>query len=226
MNNMQFIKVLKVVVLYVVLIGGGIWHVLDKFQDLMQLFAAPVIIFLGIWLFFENLTTFTDPSKSVLLRYVFLSLFVFAFSLLVESLGVNTGLIFGKYHYGDNLSPYIIGVPLSIGFAWLTMLLAAGSVVHFLFFRISQQNEIIGALLIAFFMMLFDIFMEPAAMKLGYWTWNNAEIPVQNYIAWFVIGFFFAYVGFKLKIFSQKFSSLGVHVYLAQIIYFILVYFS
>ena len=75
-------------------------------------------------------------------------------------------------------------------------------------------------------MMVFDIFMEPAAMKLGYWNWTSGSVPVQNYVAWFVIGFFFAYIGFKFKIFSHRLSEIGIHVYLVQILYFVFVYLS
>ncbi|MBN1241482.1 MAG: carotenoid biosynthesis protein, partial [Spirochaetales bacterium] len=35
----------------------------------------------------------------------------------------------------------------------------------------------------------FDWIMEPVAIRLGYWTWDGVDIPLQNYAAWFVISF-------------------------------------
>lgn len=34
---------------------------------------------------------------------------------------------------------------------------------------------------------VFDRTMEPAAVALGYWSWKNGVIPLQNYAAWFVL---------------------------------------
>jgi len=34
---------------------------------------------------------------------------------------------------------------------------------------------------------LFDYIMEPAAVKLGFWTWNNGNVPMMNYFTWFLI---------------------------------------
>jgi putative membrane protein len=210
----------------VVLLGGGLWHILGKFQDLMEYSAAPIIILIGLWIFLENYFIFKTFNRKYLTKFTAWSISVILISILIESLGVHTGLIFGGYQYGENLPPYILGVPLSIGFAWLMMLLASGNIIQLTFSKYFTDNGIIITLSIATLMLIFDIFMEPAATKLGYWSWQNGKIPLQNYIAWFVIGSFFAYVGFRLRLFNQKLSDLGIHLYIAQILYFILVYFS
>jgi putative membrane protein len=31
---------------------------------------------------------------------------------------------------------------------------------------------------------LFDLLLEPAAIALGYWQWQNNQIPLQNYLSW------------------------------------------
>ena len=36
------------------------------------------------------------------------------------------------------------------------------------------------------FAVIFDWFLEPLAIRLGFWKWDG-EIPVYNYICWFVI---------------------------------------
>ena len=37
-------------------------------------------------------------------------------------------------------------------------------------------------------MVLLDILIEPVAPDMGFWVFNSLKAPVQNYIAWFVIG--------------------------------------
>ena len=75
-------------------------------------------------------------------------------------------------------------------------------------------------------MTIFDLFMEPAVIKLGYWQWLNGTIPFQNYLAWFVISALFVAAGLKSKIFQVKLPTIAFHAYLAQLIYFIMIYFK
>jgi putative membrane protein len=43
---------------------------------------------------------------------------------------------------------------------------------------------------------LFDVLLEPAAVGLNYWIWTLTadpfNVPIQNYIAWFLISFSFS----------------------------------
>lgn len=39
-----------------------------------------------------------------------------------EIIGVNTGLLFGNYSYGNNLGPKIVGVPPIIGINWIVLI--------------------------------------------------------------------------------------------------------
>jgi len=220
---------IKLGILYVLLIGGGIWHVLGVFDTLMRFMAAPLIIGLGIWLFLEN---WAVNSKSNELRsegkhQLFLwSLFVIITSMFIEALGVNTGLIFGKYEYGHTLPPYIGGVPVAIGFAWLTMLFSSAGIVRHLLPEFMTKRSWVQILLIGLFMTLFDFFMEPAATKMGYWTWQANKIPLQNYLAWFLISIIFAWLGHYSRVLKGKVSKFGFHAYFAQLVYFVLIYLS
>ena len=38
-------------------------------------------------------------------------------------------------------------------------------------------------------MVCFDLLMEPAAVKLDYWTWLNGHIHLRNYLVWFGLEF-------------------------------------
>lgn len=46
----------------------------------------------------------------------------------------------------------------------------------------------------------FDIILEPVAVKLNFWSWENGHIPLLNYICWFIISAVLLGVKMRLKI--------------------------
>lgn len=139
--------------------------------------------------------------------------YIITFSL--EVIGVKTGYIFGTYYYGDVLGLKLFHVPMIIGFNWVVIILGAigiASRIHKSAFQI--------ALLTGTFAVLFDLMLEPVAIKLGYWTWDNGFIPLQNYYAWFGIAFFASLFGSKLKLDLE--DSLFIYYFLIQFTFFIL----
>ncbi|MBM3399034.1 MAG: carotenoid biosynthesis protein [Bacteroidetes bacterium] len=102
----------------------------------------------------------------------------------IEYAGVHTGLIFGKYHYGNTLGPGWQGIPYMIGVNWAMLV----------FFSVSALSGRIGnawglALAGAAIMTFYDYIMEPVAVRMGLWYWDKRIIPMQNYVAWFVCSF-------------------------------------
>ncbi len=207
----------KIVGLYVFLLAGGLWHLLGVLQNTMQLLAAPLLIALCLLLCFEQVREL--PQR----RFLFWCILVCGSGFFIELLGVKTGVIFGAYFYGPTLQPQLWGIPLAIGFAWLTMLLSSAAVAQYLLPPRFFARPFAAALLIAVLMVTFDLFMEPAATKLHYWTWESGKIPGQNYLAWFAFGFILSYIGLRLSLFKQKSSPLAIHAYVAQLGYFVLV---
>lgn len=109
----------------------------------------------------------------------------FTTGFLVEVIGVKTGLIFGEYHYGETLGFAISGVPLTIGVNWLMLVYSSACVANSLF-----ENAFVKALFGASLMVLLDVLIEPVAINNDFWYWADNLIPLQNYVAWFVISFF------------------------------------
>jgi putative membrane protein len=112
---------------------------------------------------------------------------IFLSSIIVEIVGVKTGLVFGSYHYGNALGPKILGTPLIIGLNWLFLTYAAASISE----KISSKTSI-QILTTPTIMLVYDLVLEQLAPKMDMWHWENSFIPVQNYIAWWVLGFLFA----------------------------------
>jgi putative membrane protein len=150
-----------------------------------------------------------DFSKKVLVAFSI----PFVIGFLTEFLGVNFGLIFGSYSYGDNLGLKIAGVPLIICLNWavLTIITAdLSSLIH--------KNTIVQSLLGGFIMMLLDIIIEVSAPRLDFWEFENNTIPLKNYIAWFIIGSIAHYLYRQINIKTNK--KVSIHIFVAITIFF------
>lgn len=102
----------------------------------------------------------------------------------VELLGVQTGFIFGDYHYGEVLGWKIWETPLLIGCNWALLVYASAATVNQWFKHWPIITKmILGALL----MTLLDVLIEPVAMHWNFWNWAENQVPLQNYIAWFLV---------------------------------------
>jgi uncharacterized membrane protein len=155
---------------------------------------------LGILGFFEGLVDANafvrlSPFNLLLtasLLFVFAAdrarLFVFFLACLLigflaELIGVQTGLPFGEYAYGESLGPKWLGVPLVIGVNWF--LVAVGSQALLKLRTTDVRIRTAGAALV---MVGFDLLVEPVAIQIDFWHWSGGEIPLQNYAGWFLVG--------------------------------------
>ncbi len=111
---------------------------------------------------------------------------VFLLGYLIEVVGVQTGLIFGGYMYGRGLGIKVFDTPLLIGVNWLFLIYASCSVVDRL--RVAKWLRYIFPPVL---MLCYDAVLEQVAPKMDMWSWQNGVIPVQNYVAWFVIALVF-----------------------------------
>lgn len=104
----------------------------------------------------------------------------------IEVIGIHTHRIFGFYTYGKTLGFGLFDTPLIIGFNWLFLVYTSSSI----FERVDLHNglKIVFASLI---MLVYDIVIEPVAIKTDMWSWANSIIPMQNYIAWFLLALLF-----------------------------------
>ncbi|MCS6807920.1 MAG: carotenoid biosynthesis protein [Bacteroidota bacterium] len=223
----------EVVLIYVVMVAGGLWHIFEIFQTPMRLLAAPMVMTLTLWIVFrydQRLRRFRDAGEhpTVTARFHIWSISVAVVSFAVEFAGVKTGAIFGRYMYTDVWIPSFRGVPIAIGFAWLGMLLAS--------FGLAQRYKSWHSLPAAFqacvpaiLMTVFDVFMEPAAVKLHYWEWRDTTgheffvAPMQNYLAWCGISYVLALLALRMRLFKQTMPRIAAHSYWAQLLYFAMV---
>lgn len=134
----------------------------------------------------------------------------------IELLGVNTGAIFGDYTYGATLGPKFAEIPLLIGVNWILVIYSTG--VFLKQFKI--KNHIIRALIGAFLVTALDVLIEPVAIKFDYWSWENLEVPFQNYVGWFAFSFLMMRFFFLMKF--HKTNLAAVTLFVVQFLFFLL----
>ncbi|MCH7412979.1 carotenoid biosynthesis protein [Belliella sp. R4-6] len=101
-----------------------------------------------------------------------------------EVLGVHTGFPFGSYTYGPVLGFQLFEVPLLIGINWLLLVYISGEVFHK-----KIKNDYLAAFSSAIIMVLLDVLIEPVAVKLDFWSWENDLIPASNFVGWLGVAF-------------------------------------
>ena len=177
----------------------GIIYLVGFFGSIMPAYRTlflsltPLILILS---FCAILLTLRTPIKSTLTFLLFSGLVGF----ITELIGVNTGLLFGNYHYEANLGVKMAGVPVIIAINWASVTIGAAHCSALL-----STNKLARMIIAAFLMLLFDFILEPVAIKSGFWNWEGGLIPAYNYICWFFIGLFLQIIYFsKIKHDSNK----------------------
>jgi putative membrane protein len=128
-----------------------------------------------------TLAIFYKVNKDYSQRFFILSLLVSILGFSVEGIGVATGVLFGSYSYGTAFGFKLVETPIMIGVNWLFLSLSTYGIVQFF------TNKGIWLILLPPVLMTFlDLIVEPVAMKLGFWSWKNDIIPLQNYAMWFL----------------------------------------
>ncbi len=105
---------------------------------------------------------------------------------IIEVAGVNTHLIFGNYRYGNALGFKLLNTPVLIAVNWIMLAYAGSSVTEKI--AVSVPVKILAGSLL---MLFYDFILEQIAPVLDMWYWENDIVPVQNYVAWFVISLVF-----------------------------------
>lgn len=113
-------------------------------------------------------------------------LIVLVVSFAVETLGVLTGFPFGEYRYTHRFGYMAGAVPMAIPLAWYVVVTNALFIVRSWRRGFPRVTEAAWAALLC---TAYDFVLEPFATTVkGYWIWQTGRVPVQNYLAWFVIG--------------------------------------
>lgn len=108
--------------------------------------------------------------------------------LLVEAVGVRTGIPFGAYAYTGSLGRKLLGVPLIIPLAWTMMAYPA-----LLVGRRIRRGPIAGPLVAGAALASWDLFLDPQMVDAAHWVWlpgggpRLLGIPVSNFAGWLLV---------------------------------------
>jgi len=169
--NLDFNKKVSIIIIWLFHLSGllGLLYI-DK-----NLFASltPLNLFISTTLLFVNQTNATRMK-------FFIVFTIFFVGMIAEILGVQYGLIFGNYDYGNNLGLKLLGVPILIGFNWVVLTVICGSISH----KIFKKSKILAVIFGVVLMLIVDLTLEPIAPALDYWEFSGSKAPLQNYIGW------------------------------------------
>ena len=179
--------------------------------------------------FFLLIWTHPEKNKSF---YFFISI-VFIVGFLSEVVGVNTGLLFGDYHYSKILGIQLFQVPILIAVNWFIIIYCSGIGTHVLLNMVihrvakdyNEPSLKLKAMSVIFdgasLAVLFDWLMEPVAIKLGFWTWDgDGSVPFYNYFCWLLISILLLTV-FNFFNFRKE-NKFAVNLLLTQALFFLI----
>lgn len=163
------------------------------------------------------------PNKGLFLYVNIFYIFIASYTL--EFVGVNTGLIFGSYSYKGSLGIKLGETPLLIGVNWIIVVYSSVHLVQTACKKLNIKLKAIPAALVSgALMLMLDILIEPVAPILDFWAFENLNVPIQNYTAWFFFGFMFCYWLIKSGLVAE--NPMGWRVYAAQFVFFSILNFS
>ena len=118
-----------------------------------------------------------------------------------EHVGVETGLIYGNYHYTDYLGQKIGHVPIIIPLAWFMMIYPSYIIANLIFSKkpFMQKTTISKILLLSLLsaavMTAWDTVIDPylSGPTVEAWIWEDGGpyfgIPIHNYLGWMITTF-------------------------------------
>lgn len=106
----------------------------------------------------------------------------FILGFITEVLGVNLGLVYGSYTYGENLGLKIFEVPLIICLNWCLLTIVSADVG-----KLITRNKGLRILSGALLMILLDFLIEISAPRFDFWVFKDGIVPLKNYVGWFLV---------------------------------------
>lgn len=172
---------------------------------------TPFALLINLYLLAVYHSSFTRKNS-----LIFTLIFLIGF--FIEVIGVQTGRIFGHYQYDLGLGLKLWDTPLLIGANWLFLSYVSCASIRSL--RLTQGLKLIVA---PSLMLGYDLVLEQVAPHMRMWHWENNSIPIQNYIAWWLIALITTSLIQAFKVNTN--NPLAKPLFLAQWFFFIILMF-
>jgi bisanhydrobacterioruberin hydratase len=198
---------IAVLILFILHAVGGVGLSFDSLKSIMILLTPFNLLITFIVLIWAN-----NNFSFNFLKVVF---YIYLIGFFVEVLGVYSGVLFGEYSYGKTLGLQWLHVPLIIGINWVVLVLSSYAVSSYF-----VSKTLLRLVLSSVLLVVLDVMIEPVAIRLDFWQWQGGNIPIQNYIMWFLVAWFMNWI---LSFNRIKFNvKLGFGLLISQILFFTL----
>ena len=208
-NSLPFKNAISIFAIWLVTISGIVGIYLGHMNWFIT--KTPMNLLLGLLLLYWNF-----PPKNGLRSWI-IWLIVYLIGMLVELIGVNTGMLFGTYNYGENLGTKFFGVPFLIGINWVVLTFLTASIA-----KRYVPNKWLAILCGSILMVALDFFIEPTAPIFDFWHWEGGATPIRNYVDWFVVSFLLQMI--VKNDLAEETTSFPMHHLASQFIFFIFFY--
>ena len=205
MIDRQFIYYLSIFLLWLFTISGIIGIQIPEHTDWFLSF-TPFNLILTFIIIIANIEKYR-------LNLVLAFSIPFLFGFLAEALGVNYGLIFGNYAYGENLGYKFLGVPLTICINWAVLTAASADIA-----KSFSKNLVVKSAIGAALMTGLDVIIEVSAPRFDFWEFESGIVPVQIYLGWFCTAFFAHLLYQKMTVETNR--TISWHVFISILIFF------
>lgn len=206
-------KILQSILLAVFALLGyvmGSIYILDEQTREEALTQTPYVLLAGMLL----LLLYARTPFNIKTISIFTSIAVSSY--IIEAIGVKTGFIFGHYVYGSNFGIQLFNTPLLIGVNWLYLVCASAAVARQI--TPDPNRQLLWAALL---MVGYDFLLEQAAPKMGLWSWQDSQPPLQNFLAWFLLALGYQWLLKKYQIDTR--NNLALPLLILQVSLFALV---
>lgn len=110
------------------------------------------------------------------------------YALIFESIAISTGIPYGAFAYGSSIGGKIYGlVPWTVLFSWTPIVFGLLPVAV----QIAKRGSL-RWLVMTVGLLLVDLVLDPAAVHLGFWSWESGGfyygVPFVNFVGWIVSG--------------------------------------
>lgn len=154
-------------------------------------YSLPIVSSLAIVAF--ALPSYYFLIKKEKKKAIFTIITISIFAIIIETIGIATGLPYSEFFYGEELGFKLFGLtPWTVFFAFTPLVLGA---VFYTKKFLGKNNFSIKKFFIlsTAILVIIDLILDPVAVKLGFWFWVEEGIyygiPLQNYFGWILSGF-------------------------------------
>ena len=122
-------------------------------------------------------------------KSIFIVLFFSTLGLVIEYTALKTGFPYSNFIY-DQTSVFKIDeiLPWTVGLSWSIFVFGAIGASYF----IKTKNILLKPVLIGLILVLFDLVLDPAAVSINMWSYENKgfwyDVPFQNFVGWAITG--------------------------------------